>query len=149
MASTPAFAGTPKIGKAVWTSSSTANTKSDGTGTIGTDILLAFTAGSSGSFLEKLRAMIAATVAATASTATVLRIYISTATSGAVTSANTKLYQEIYLPAQTADQSGAQVYPVDIPLNFRLGANETILVSMHHAAAANTVWEFLTFGMDY
>lgn len=149
MASTPAFAGTPKIGKTLWNSSSTANTKSDGTGTIGTDIMVAFTAGSSGSFVERLRAIIAAVVAATASTPTVLRIYISTATSGAVTSANTKLYQEIALPAQTADQTTTAIYPIDIPLNFRLGANETILISMHHAAAANTLWEFLTMGMDY
>lgn len=149
MSSTPAFAGTPKIGKSFWDSTLTANTKSDGTGTIGTDMILAFTAGASGSFVEKLRATIAAIVAATASTASVIRIYISTAASGATTKSNTKLYQEIAVPAQTADQTTTQTYPLEIAMNLRLGANETILISMHHAAAANTIWMFLVPGMDY
>lgn len=149
MAQTPIFTATPKIGRAAWTSSTTANTTSDGTGTIGTDMLLLFTAGSSGSFATKVRIIPTATTAATATTATVARLYASTQSSGATTSTNTTLIQEIACPSQTADATTAAVNYYEFELGFALPANTTLLVSMHHAAAANTKWEFLAFGGDY
>ena len=149
MASSPSFAATPNRGKAVWTNSTTANTKSDGQGTIGTDILLAYTAGSSGSFIERIRLCATGSTAATATTATVARVYLSTATSGATTASNTQLWQEKACPAQTTDQTTTATAPIDFDAGFRLKANETILFSMHHAAAANTSWELQVIATDY
>ena len=149
MAKTPEFAITPKVNRCAWTNSTTANTKSDGTGTIGTDILLAYTAGTSGAYIDRIRLSACGTTAATATTATVGRIYTSTATSGATTSANTSLWQEVTLAAQTTDQTTTATIPVDVPMGIRIPANSTILFSMHHAAAANTVWECTVVASDY
>ncbi len=149
MATTAQFTATPKVGFATWTNSTTANTKNDGSGTIGTDILLAFTAGSNGSFIDKVRLHPTSTTAATATTATVGRVYLSTQASGATTNVNTHLWQEVALAAQTTDQTTTATVPIDIPMNIRIVANSTILFSMHHAAAANTAWEITVIASDY
>jgi hypothetical protein len=148
MASIPQFAVTPKRNGCTWKSTTTANTKNDGTGTIGTDILLAFTAGSSGSFIERIRLHPVGSTAATATTATVGRIYFSTQASGATTNDNTRLWQEVACPAQTTDQTTTATVPIDIPVGIRIAASDTILFSMHHAAAANTSWEVTVIAAD-
>jgi hypothetical protein len=149
MATTPGFANTPKRNGCTWKNTTTANTKNDGTGTIGTDMLLAFTAGASGSFIDRIRLHPAGSTAATATTATVGRIYFSTAASGATTNDNTRLWQEVACPAQTTDQTTTATVPIDIQVGIRLEANHTILFSMHHVAAANTVWEVTVIASDY
>jgi len=146
---TPIFGQTPKTGLAIWLNGSTANTKNDGSGTIGTDIMLAYTAGANGAYIDRIRLYPVATTASTATTATVARIYISTKTSGATANTDTHLWQEMACPSQTADQPTVATYPVDVPAQFRIGANETILFSMHHVAAANTMWECLVFATDF
>lgn len=145
----PIYTLTPKRGKAVWLPATTANTKSDGTGTIGTDMLLVATAGANGSFLQKVRLHPSASTAATATTATVGRIYLSTASSGAVTSANTALVAEVALPAQTADQTTTATNFIDIPLGFAIAASDSVLFSMHAAAAASTAWHVTLIYGDY
>jgi len=132
-----------------WLPATTANVKSDGVGTIGTDMLLAFTAGTNGAKMDRIRLAPAASVAATATTGTVGRFYISSVTSGATTNANTFMIAEVALPAQTCDQTTAATSFIDIPLGFVLPAGWTILFSMHHAAAANTSWGAVVFGGDY
>ncbi len=133
----------------VWTSSLTANTRSDGTGTIGTDMLKIFTAGTNGAKIDRIKLFPAASVAATATTATVARFYTSTITSGATTRADTVPFAEIACPAQTTDQTTTAVVPLEIPCGFVLPAGQTILMSMHHAAAANTSWGATVWGGDY
>lgn len=145
----PIYGLTPKIGRAIWTSSLTANTKSDGAGTIATDMVLLFTAGADGSFLHRVRFSPCASVAATATTATVVRVYISTVTSGATARTDTVQVAEIALPAQTADQTTTAINYVELALGFALDANQTVLFSMHHAAAANTSWGALLFAANY
>lgn len=146
----PLLSGKGNTGSVVWLPATTANTKSDGTGTIGTDILKAFTADSTyGAFVQKVRLNPQASVATTATTATVARIFISSVTSGATTNANTFLWAEVACPAQTADQTTAVTNPIEIPLGFALPAGWVILVSMHAAAAANTSWSFIVIGGDY
>lgn len=146
----PIYAKQANNGRGNWTSSLTGNVKSDGAGAaIGTDMVKLFTAGANGAFVQKLRANPNASAAATATTATVLRIYISTVTSGATTRDNTFLWAEVACPAQTAAQTTTATYPLEIPLGFALEPNATILVSMHHAAAANTSWGFHVIGGDY
>ena len=151
MATNPIFGATPKSDvSATWTNSSTALTKNDGSATaIGTDILKIYTAGSSGAYIDRIRLHPVATTAATSTTATVARIYLSTATSGATTNTNTHLWQEVACPSQTAAQTTTATTPIDIPMGIRIAANTTILFSMHHAAAANTMWEATVIATDY
>lgn len=126
-----------------------ANTSSQGGGTIGTDIFLAFTAdATNGSFVQRVRCIPTAT-APTTTTATVARIFISTQASGATSSANTYLWDEVVLPAISADNASAAVPEFDIMLGFPLAAGATILVTNHAAPAANTAWRFTVIGGDY
>ena len=149
MATTPAFAATPKRSGALWVAATTANTRNDGVGTVGTDILLAYTAGASGAYIDRIRLHPVGLVAATATTGTVARIYLSTIASGATTATNTKLWQEVACPAQTTAQTTTATTPLDIPVGIRIQASDTVLFSMHHAAAANTGWQCIVIASDY
>lgn len=127
-----------------------ANTSSQGGGTIGTDIFLLLTSdATNGTFVEFIRAMPTATAAATNTTATVARFFISTQPSGVTTAANTHLIGEITLAVQSADSSTTATSPIDFPLNERLPAGYTLLVTNHAAPAASTQWKFTAYGGDY
>ena len=145
--STPQFCkngtfGTPKNVTA-------ANTSSDGGGTIATDIFLVFTAdATNGSLVEFVR-FIAAATTPTTTTATVGRVFASSQTSGATTNANTHLLAEVVLPATAADNTATAGNPIDVPLNVRLPAGWTILVTNHAAPAANSAWRVTPFAGDY
>jgi hypothetical protein len=145
----PIFTDLALIGRAVWLPATTANVKSDGAGTIGTDMLLLLTAGTDGSFLNRIRLSPSASTAATATTASIHRFYLSTASSGATTSANTSLIAEYAAPAQTADQTTVSVQPIDVPLGFYIPSGIQLLWSMHHAAAAATAWHAVCFAGSY
>lgn len=126
-----------------------ANTSSQGGGTIATDIFKAFTAdATNGSFVEYVRFSATATTP-TNTTATVARVFVSSVTSGATTSANTFLVAEMALPATAADNASTAINPFDIALNIRLPAGWTILVTNHAAPAANTAWRLVVVGGDY
>lgn len=142
----PIYTNVPNVNAVAITA---ANTKSDGQGTIGTDIFKAFTAGSNGSFVSKVRLSPVATVAATATTATVFRIFISSKTSGATTQADTWLIQEVSAPSQTADSSSTATNFLEVPLNVPIPAGYTILVTSHGTMASNTSWTAVVFGGDY
>lgn len=124
-------------------------TRSDGVGTIGTDIFKIFTADATdGSFVSKIRINPAATTSTTM-TASVLRFYISTITSGATTAADTVLYQELTVAALAAAHTSSGVNFYEVSFNFPLAPGQTILVSIDDNLAANTRWQFLIFGGDY
>lgn len=142
----PIFPLTPNIGCAVPTAG---NTKSDGQGTIGTDIFKAFTAGAAGAYVSKVKWTPTATAAATATTGTVGRVYVSSATSGAVTSANTFLLGEVALVSQTADSSTTPIVSLEVPINQAIPAGWTILVTNHVLPAASSAWQATVFGGDY
>jgi hypothetical protein len=126
-----------------------ANTSSQGGGTVATDIFKAFTTdATNGSFVERVRFIPTAT-AATTTTATVGRVFVSSVTSGATSSANTFLVGEITLPAVAADNASTAVIWFDVLLNIALPASYTILVTNHAAPAANTAWRAVVFGGDY
>ena len=145
----PIFTEVPVVGAGIWTSSLTANTKSDGAGTIATDMVLLFTAGADGAFINRIRMNPAASTAATATTASVARFYISTVASGATTRANTFQFAEVACPAQTADQTTTATSYIEIPCGFYIPTGYYIHFSMHHAAAANTSWGAIVFGGNY
>ena len=127
-----------------------ANTSSQGGGTIGTDIFLAFTAdATNGSFIQRVRFIPTAT-APTTTTATVGRVFLSTVASGVVTSANTWLWQEVGLPAIPADNTAAGAPFFDIPLGFALPPGvQTILVTNHAGPAVNSAWRAVVIAGDY
>ena len=143
----PIFSKNGKIGSVLVTA---ANTSSQGGGTIGTDIFLAFTAdATNGSFIRQVRFIVTATTANTASTATVGRVFISSVSSGATTNANTFMIAEITLPSLTADSSTAGASYIDIPLGFPIPASYTILITIHAAPAANSAWRAVVIAGDY
>lgn len=145
----PIFTDVPVIGRAVWVAGSTANTDSDGSGTIGTDMMLLLSAATDGTFINRIRLTPAATAAATATTASIHRLFLSTQASGATTSANTSLIAEYAAPSQTAAQTTTSVQPIDIPMGFYIPSGIYLLWSMHHAAAANTLWHAVAFAGAY
>lgn len=145
----PIFTGTPKVSG---TRITTAQNNSQGSGTIGTDIYLAFSAGTNGSYLQKVRFTLGGATANTASTAAVLRVYLSTQASGSTTSSNTWLVQEVTAASQTPNVvttlTGA-TYPIDVPLNFAIPTGYYLLVGASAVTSANTVWTVTTYGGDY
>ena len=149
----PIFTLTPNVGTAKITTTY-AQTKSDGTSAgSGADFMVkAFTAGANGSYLQKVRFTLGGATANTASTAAVLRVYLSTQSSGAITSANTWLVQEVTAASQTptviTTLTGA-TYPIDIPLNFAIPTGYHLLVASSAVTSANTVWTVTTYGGDY
>jgi hypothetical protein len=125
-------------------------TTSDGSsGTVGTNIFLAFTPGANGSYIEVIRIMAVASAAATATAATTVRIYISTVNTGSTTTSNTWLFNELALPAITADQTTTATNFYDVPCGFRIGSANYILISSHIVNNANTSLRATTFGGDY
>jgi hypothetical protein len=141
----PIFSVTPR------TSSvrvSAAQTASDGTGTVGTNVFLAFTPGVDGSYLQRIRFSLSESTMSTASAAATLRVSIATTNTGTLTTANTFLYQEINAAAQTPTTT-ASSYPIDIPLNFALPSGQYIIVSTSVAPTANTAWVATVIGGDY
>ena len=142
----PIFTLTPNVGVVGVTA---ANTKSDGTGTVATDIFKAFTAGSNGSFVTRVRFNPTASAAGTTTTATVGRVFYSTVGSGATANTNTWLLGEVTLPSVTADSSSAPTNPIELMLNFAIPSGSFIHVTNHAAPAASTLWQVQVFGGDY
>lgn len=143
----PIYALTPNVGIAAPTA---ANTKSDGTGTIGTDIFKAFTAGANGSYVTRVRFNPVATTAGTATTGTVGRVFLSTKTSGATTgTTDTFLVGEVTLPVTTADSASAPTNPIEVMINAAIPAGMTVLITNHAAPAANSSWQATVFGGDF
>ena len=143
----PCFPLSPNIGAAII--GGTANVKSDGAGTIATDIYKIITGGTNGTWIKSVRLSPFASVAATATAATVLRLFISTKTSGATTSADTFLWQETAAAAQTADQTTTSTFYFEVPFGLWLPANYTILGSSHIINATNTGWIAIAIGEDF
>jgi len=138
-----------KVGKNPSVLVTAANTSSQGGGTVGTDIFLAFTAdATNGSFVRRVEWIPTATTPTT-TTATVGRVFLSSVSSGATTSANTRLIAEVTLPATAADNASAAVFPTSVPLDIVLAPGETILVTNHAAPAASTAWRANVIGGDY
>src|SRR3990167_7676255 len=138
----PIFSLTPNVGAVAC--GGTANIDSTGIGTIATDSFLVFTAGSNGSWVEKVRFSPSATVAATATTATTLRVFLTTATA-ATTAANTHLVAEVAAGAQTAAHSTNATFYIDVPLGFAIPSGMKVLVTNHVVNAASTGWKAVCF----
>jgi hypothetical protein len=143
----PIFTLVPNVGQAKVTA---ANTKSDGTGTVATDVFKAFTAGANGSFVTRVRFNPTASAAGTATTATVARVFYSTVGSGATTGGtDTWLIGEVALPSVSADSSSAPTSPIELMINMAIPTGSFIHVTNHAAPAASTSWQAQVIGGDY
>lgn len=141
----PIFGKTPKVSSVLVTA---ANTSSQGGGTVGTDIFLAYTAGSNGAYVTRVRLIPTATTPTT-TTATVARVFVSSVTSGSTASGDTYLIAEQTLAAIAADNASVGVSPYDFVIEAPIPAGYTILVTNHASPAANTAWRAVVFAMDY
>jgi hypothetical protein len=149
----PIYTLTPKVSVATITTTY-AQVKSDGTsaGSANDRMVLAFTAGSNGSFVDTVRFYCVANTAATSSVATTLRVYISSVAApeaGATTQANTHLLAEISVPIVVASHSTNATNFYEIPIGKAIPSGQYIHVSQHVAQTTNQVWKAVTFGGDY
>ena len=126
-----------------------ANVRTDGNGTVGTDIFLAFTPGAEGSLITKAVWVPVNSTISTATTATVGRLYVATTNTGALTpGTNVWSIGEWTLPTQTPTATAA-VSPIVAQLNLILPSGFYLLASTHHAPAANTSQHLTVYGGDY
>jgi len=114
----------------------TANTAKDGTGTV----LLVYTAGANGSYVQRVRFRPSGT-----SVQTVARLFINNGSTNA-TAANNILFDEITLSAITVSETAAQP-SFEIPMNFALPAGYVLNVTIGTTVAAG--WYVSTVGGDY
>jgi hypothetical protein len=91
--------------------------------------VLIHTAGSNGSFVQRIRC-----VAEGTNTASVLRIYLNNGSAN-TTAANNQLIGQVSLPATTAINTAATA-EIDYPLNIALGAGFRIYVGVGTTVAA-------------
>jgi hypothetical protein len=116
----------------------TANTAQDGTGTL----YKLFTAGTNGSYIQKIRFRPVGSPAAT-----VCRVFISTSSSTSAT--NTWLYDEITLPAVTVSQTAASSV-FELPMNFAIDPSFLLYVTFGTSTgSAGTGYSIVTIAGDY
>ena len=116
----------------------TANTAQDGSGTL----YKAFTAGTNGSYVQKMRFRPVGSPAAT-----VCRVFISSSTTTSSTA--TWLYDEITLPAVTVSQTAASNV-FELPINVALDPSYLIYVSFGTSTgSAGTGYSIVTIAGDY
>jgi hypothetical protein len=118
------------------TAITTANTAKDGTGTV----LLVYTAGANGSYVQRVRFRPSGT-----SVQTVARLFINNGSTNA-TAANNILFDEITLSAITISETAAQP-SFEIPLNFALPAGYKLNITIGTTVAAG--WYVSAIGGDY
>lgn len=126
-----------------------ANVKTDGSGTVGTDIFVAFTPGANGSLITKAVWTPVNSTIGTATTATVGRLFVASTDTGTLTP-GTDVWSigEWTLVSQTPTATAA-VSPIVAQLNLLLPSGFYLLATTHHAPAANTGQHLAIFGGDY
>lgn len=116
----------------------TANTAQDGSGTL----YKAFTAGTNGSYVQKIRFRPVGSPAAT-----VCRVFISSSTTTSAT--NTWLYDEITLPSTSVSQTAASSV-FELPLNFALDPSYLLYVTFGTSTgSAGTGYSVVVIAGDY
>lgn len=142
----PIFVLTPNIGRVLING---LNVATDGSGTIGSTIFLAFTPGANGSRVESIT-VTTAQAGNSSSIATRVSCYISTQNSGATTSANTYILAETSLAATTrSDTVVGATYTFNFPGGLFLPSNNYILVTTSARVSAVNDIAVVTRGGDY
>jgi hypothetical protein len=116
----------------------TANTAQDGSGTL----YKLFTAGTNGSYIQKIRFRPVGSPAAT-----VCRVFISSSSTTSATA--TWLYDEITLPAVTVSQTAASSV-FELPLNFAIDPSYLLYVTFGTSTGSTgTGYSIVTIAGDY
>jgi len=116
----------------------TANTAQDGTGTL----YKAFTAGTNGSYIQKIRFRPVGSPAAT-----VCRVFISSSSTTSATA--TWLFDEITLPAVSVSQTAASSV-FELPLNIAVDPSYLLYVTFGTSTgSAGTGYSIVTIAGDY
>ena len=130
---TPIFSLTPAV---EWTSTAmTAVNTGHISSSAATNCYLVFSAGTNGSFVQKIR--FRHLPPTTNSAATVARVWLNNGGSIATYSAST-LWDEITIAANTVVQNAASIN-YELPLNFALPPNYTIYVTLGTAPAGSGI----------
>jgi len=130
----PIFPVTPQIG---WTTLTTVNTATDGTGTVAT----IFTATTDGSRVDYLRCISLGT-----NVATLLRVFLNNGSTNA-TATNNALFYELPLTSTAASNTSQAGSEIDIPLNISLPNGYKINVTI--ATAVSAGWKVTAVGGNY
>lgn len=109
---------------------------------------IAFSAGTNGSYIKEARIKCATTNGTTAVSATSIRFFVSTVSSGAVSGADTHFITEVAIPTFTPSTSTSSPDFI-VPLNFALESGKYLLCCTGVVAAANTYYKVTVFGGDY
>lgn len=144
----PIFSGTPRIVNTQISSTATTNSQTTGAA-IGTNSVIVFTSGASGSYVQKIRFQFTSTTNLINSAATLLKVYYSTINTGTPTAAQIALIADVQAPAQTIGNTTTAAYPIEVPLNFAMPANTYLLVSQTVTPTANSNWVATVYGGDY
>lgn len=118
---------------------STASTAYDGT----TSAILLYTAGTNGSFVQKL----VFEAGGTNATASVARIFINNGTANTTASSNT-LFMQYSLPTSTASNTTATSH-VEVPLMLQLPASYRIYILISSSANLGAGWYVSVVAGDY
>jgi hypothetical protein len=142
----PIFSGVGKVGiTTIGANPTNLNSQSP---VIGTNVFVAFSSGSSGSYVQKVRFQYTSTTNAINSVATVFKIYYSTVNTGTPTVTQIALIADIQAPAQTIT-TAASSYPIEVPLNFAMPASTYLLVGQTIAQTAGSGYSVSVYGGDY
>lgn len=142
----PIFSGVGKVG--ITTISPSLVNLNSQTPVIGTNVFVAFTSGSSGSYVQKVRFQYTSISNAINSVATVFKIYYSTVNTGTPTVGQIALIGDIQAPSQTVTTT-TSAYPIEVPLNFAIPASTYLLVGQTIAQTAGSGWSVTVYGGDY
>jgi hypothetical protein len=145
----PIYSKSGLVGTVTVPQAAGANTKSDGTGTIATDMWLAASPAADGSWLDRIRFSHGNNTVGEASGANVYRLYLSTKNAGATAPADTKLIKEIASPTQNSDHATVPTNFIEEPLGFVLPSGMYLLVSIHANTSAHASLHIVTFGGNY
>jgi hypothetical protein len=143
----PIWSAAPTTGTVAIGQAST-NVNTSAPGAIGTNCFLAFSTGTDGAFIQKVRFTFSSTTSAINSVATKLQIYLSTVSSGSPTAAEATLLIDVQAAAQTLNTTTAP-YIIEVPLNVGIQASRHILVAQSIAQSANANWNAMVFAGNY
>lgn len=143
----PIFTATPIITTGVLTGN-IASSRSDGVGTIGTDMIKVFEGKAvDGSRLNKIVISPVATTPTTMATS-IIRLFISSLNSGTTSAADTHLIKELIAFGSAAANASTPIDSFVVPIDIAIPAGYTILASIHHNLTANTSWKIVAMGGD-
>jgi hypothetical protein len=143
----PIWSAAPTTGFVAIGQAST-NLNTSAPGAIGTNSFLAFSSGTDGAFIQKVRFTFCSTTSAINSAATKLQIYLSTVNTGSPTASQAVVLISVQAAAQTLNTTTAP-YIIEVPLNVGIQASRYILVAQSIAQSANSNWNATVFAGNY